>query len=219
MASLLHAIAGALVLATPVSVAAQSEPLPAAPILAPAENVSILRAGTPISLTLREGLTTKGKMLRVGHRFQLEVNEDVVLNGHVVIPAGSPATGEVTEVRNKGMWGKSGRINARVLYVRVNGRQVRLTGTFDDKGVTGTAGVVASIALVPLAGFFVTGTSAQIPVGSTIPAFIDEDVPVAIAAPAPQPLVVPATTPAPVTVAPPIPAPAQAAVPSEQPQR
>ena len=43
-------------------------------------------------------------------------------------------------------------LGARALWARVNGRQIRLTGTFDDKGVTGTGGVVASIVLIPLAG-------------------------------------------------------------------
>jgi hypothetical protein len=96
-----------------------------------------------------------------------------------VIPAGSPAEGEVTDVKFKGMWGKSGRIGARVLNARVGDRLIRLSGTFDDKGVTGTAGVVAAVALVPLAGFFVTGTSANIPAGSGIKAFLDEDLKIA----------------------------------------
>jgi hypothetical protein len=159
-----------------VPLAAQ-EPAPASGALvvgAPATNV--LRAGTPIALKMSEALTTKGKKLRTGQRFQMEVAEAVTVNGQVVIPAGSPATGEVTEVRNKGMWGKSGAINARPLFVRVNGKQIRLSGQFDDKGTTGTAGVVASVALIPVAGFFVTGTSAELPVGAPISAFIDEDV-------------------------------------------
>jgi hypothetical protein len=117
--------------------------------------------------------------LRVGQRINLEVAEAITLNGKVVIPAGSPATGEITDVRNKGMWGKSGKINARVLFVRVDGRQIRLTGAFDDKGVTGTAGVVAAIAFIPIAGFFTTGTSANIPTGSPVKAFLDEDLTIA----------------------------------------
>ncbi|QAY78572.1 hypothetical protein [Sphingosinicella sp. BN140058] len=56
---------------------------------------------------------------------------------------------------------------------------IRLSGAVDDKGTTGTAGVVASIAFVPVAGFFVTGTSAQIPTGAPVKAFLDEDVSVA----------------------------------------
>ena len=83
---------------------------------------------------------------------------------------------EVTEVRNKGMWGKSGYINARVISMRMGDRLIRLTGNFDDKGVTGTAGVVGAVAFVPIAGFFMTGTSAQIPTGSPVKAFLDEDI-------------------------------------------
>ena len=152
----------------------------------------MLRAGTPIVLKMAEGLTTKGKDLRAGYRFQLEVAEPVMMGGQVVIPAGSPATGEVTDVRNKGMWGKSGRINARVLFVRANGRQIRLTGQLDDKGVTGTGGVVAAVAFLPVAGFFTTGTSAKIPMGAPVKAFIDEDIPVAFSDVAPTSMKVPA---------------------------
>jgi hypothetical protein len=169
-----------------------------APMIVAPPTANILRAGTEVLLKMSEGLTTKGKNLRVGQRFQMEVADNVTLNGQTVIPTGSPATGELTDVRNKGMWGKSGRINARVLFVRVNGRQIRLTGAIDDKGVTGTAGVVASVALIPLAGFFTTGTSAKIPLGAPIKAFLDEDLTVAfVPAAGPAPLVVPAAmTPA-----------------------
>jgi hypothetical protein len=53
---------------------------------------------------------------------------------------------------------------------------------FNDKGVTGTAGVVAAIAFIPIAGFVTTGTSARIPMGAPVKAFLDEDVPVQFAA-------------------------------------
>lgn len=162
----------------------------AAPIQAPATSNAILRAGTPVTLRLLEEITTKNKRARVGQRMRMEVAAPVEVNGVVVIPAGAPAEGEVTSVRNKGMWGKSGHIEARALYARVNGRQIRLSGTFDDKGTTGTAGVVASIAVVPIAGFFVTGTSAVLPAGGQVPAFIDEDVELAIVEAKPAPLVV-----------------------------
>jgi hypothetical protein len=141
----------------------------------------MLRTGLPVPMRNSAMLTTKGKELRVGQRVPLEVAEAVMLNGQVVIPAGSPGMGEITTVRNKGMWGKSGGITGRVLYVRVGDRQIRLSGSFDDKGVTGTVGVVAAIAFIPVAGFFTTGTSAVIPAGAPISAFLDEDVPVTFA--------------------------------------
>lgn len=145
-------------------------------VLDPVPQANVLRAGTAIPLITREELTTKKKKLRVGQRFQMEVSENVTANGVVVIPAGSPSVGEITEVRNKGMWGKSGYIGARVVSLRLGDRHVRLTGTFDDKGVTGTGGVVAAVALIPIAGFFTTGTSAFIASGSGVKGFLDEDI-------------------------------------------
>lgn len=180
----LGALAGALILAA-VPAAAQTAPTAT---LAPAEtpalavapggtgNANVLRTGTPITLKMSETITTKGKKLQSGYLVHLEVMDPVVVNGVVVIPAGSKAYGEVTDVRNKGMWGRSGRINARLLYVVVGDRKIRLRGVFDDKGVTGTAGVIAAIAFVPVAGFFATGTSATIEMGAGVSGFIDEDV-------------------------------------------
>lgn len=205
MNTIRFALAGALVFASP-AIANQADPavVPAtqvAVIQAP-EAPNVVRAGTEVTLEMREELTTKGKKLKPGRRFQMATAGDVIVNGVVVIPSGTPATGEVVEVRNKGMWGKSGFIGAKVVGMNLNGRHVRLTGSFDDKGVTGTAGVISSIALVPLAGFFVTGTSAMLPMGGQVKGFLDEDlhfravaatpnvmeVPTSGAAPAPQTL-------------------------------
>lgn len=41
-------------------------------------------------------------------------------------------------------------------------------------------GVVGAIVLIPIAGFFVTGTSAKIPAGSGVKAFLDEDLRVGV---------------------------------------
>lgn len=135
-----------------------------------------LRGGAQIRVKFLHEITTEDKASKVGDRPRLEVAEDVVVDGVTVIPRGTPVTGELTAVRNKGMWGKSGKIEGRVLNMSLNGRTVRMSGSFDDKGVTGTAGVVAAVALVPVVGFFVTGTSARIPSGGVISAFLDEDV-------------------------------------------
>lgn len=184
-------------------VAAQTAAAPVAPVQAvvapaatimPAAQPDIMRAGLAVALVTREELTTKKKKLRVGQRFQMEVAENITQNGVVVIPSGTPAIGEITEVRNKGMWGKSGYIGARVVSLNLNGRNVRLSGTFDDKGVTGTGGVVAAIALVPIAGFLTTGTSAFIASGSAVKGFLDEDL--AFQAVLPRVISVPAAVPA-----------------------
>jgi hypothetical protein len=170
------------------------------PIVARVVTSAILRVGTEIPLRLTQELTTKGKQLRVGDRFHLETSEPVMVQGVNVIPVNSPAVGEITDARNKGMWGKSGHLAARVLYVTVNGRQIRLSGAFDDKGTAGGVGAVAVSAIVFLpAGFFMTGTSARVPAGTIVKSFVDEDVPLAMPVAAQAPLVVGAPS-APLTI-------------------
>ncbi len=211
-------VAGAAVLLIPSTATAQVAPVaqPAvSPIVAPPVTGAVLRVGTEVPLRLREELTTKGKKIRVGYRFQLETSEPVMVQGVTVIPAGSPAVGEITNARNKGMWGKSGKLNARILYVTVNGRQIRLTGQFDDKGTAGGIAAVAVSAVVFLpAGFFMTGTSAKIPAGAIVKSFVDEDVPLAIAAAPTQPLAVGAPAPV-MSVSAPAPGPVTPASPAQ----
>lgn len=136
----------------------------------------MLRAGTSVPLRTLEQLTTNGKQLHVGQRFNMETTGAVAVNGVVVIPVGSHAVADVTNVRNKGMWGKSGAIHARMVSISVNGRDVRMSGTFDSRRETGTAGVVGAIAVLPIAGFFMTGTSATMPINMQVTGYLDEDV-------------------------------------------
>lgn len=169
---------------------------------APAANGQFLPQGTSVRLRTLSPLSSMDN--KTGDRFDLEVAEDVLLNGRVVIPRGSPAKGEITMVKKKGMWGKSGKLEMRVLSVRANGRDIPLRGTVADKGDTGTAGVVGSILVLPIAGFFVTGTSASLPQGTGFTGLTESDLPVTFAdqMPTPPAAVIigtsaPATAPAP----------------------
>jgi hypothetical protein len=153
-----------------------------------------LKQGTEVMVATLEELNSKTS--RVGDRVRMEVIEAVSLHGQVVIPAGTPAVGEVTLVKKKGMWGKSGKLEFKPLFIKMGDRQIRISANaIRDKGKAGTAGVVASVAFLPLAGFLVTGTSANIPPHTNVAAQLDEDLPIVFAAPvAPQPLVVPGAT-------------------------
>ena len=160
-------------------------------VIAQPSAATVLPQGTMVRLRTLSQLSSQEN--KVGQRFDLEVAEDVLLNGRVVIPRGSPAVGDVTLVKKKGMWGKSGKLEARVLSVRANGKDIPVRGTVGDKGETGTAAVVGSILVLPVAGFFVTGTSAVMPSGTGAMAMLESDLPVQFEAP---------TLPAPAAVAP-----------------
>jgi len=152
---------------------AQAEPI----AVASPETGPMLRQGTEIRLVTLTELNSKRN--RVGERFDMEVQESVQLNGQTVIPAGTRAVGEITLRKGKGMWGKSGKLEFRPLYVRLGDRQIRISANATrDKGKAGTVGVVAAVAFIPIAGFLVTGTSARIPAQTPVVAQLDEDVPV-----------------------------------------
>ena len=183
----------------------------AAPLVSEAgsnANTRIIRGGAQMRVQFLHEITTEDKASKVGDRPRLEVFENVVVDGVTVIPKGTPVVGELTAVRNKGMWGKSGKLEGRILNMSLNGRTIRMSGAFDDKGVTGTAGVVAAVALVPVVGFFVTGTSARIPAGGQVSAYIDEDIVFTVtpsSAPAPIEVAAPTTSITTDAVAPPSP--------------
>jgi len=140
---------------------------------------STLRSGTEIRLVTRTELSSRTN--HVGDRFELEVSEPVLLSGQVVIPAGSVATGEVTRVRRKGMWGRRGILETRLLHVQVGDRQIRITGAAGDRGRAGTGGVAAAVLTVPVVGFFITGTSAVMPPRTATVATLNEDLEVSFA--------------------------------------
>lgn len=166
-------LAGAFVLLIPSAASAQSAPI----AVAPAEAGAMLKQGTEIRLVTLTELNSKRN--KVGERFDMEVQESVQLGGQTVIPAGTRAVGEITMRKGKGMWGKSGKLEFRPLYVKLGDRQIRISANATrDKGKAGTAGVVAAVAFLPVAGFFVTGTSARIAAQTPVVAQLDEDVPV-----------------------------------------
>lgn len=150
---------------------------------------SQLNRGTQFPVRLLRELTTKGKALHVGDRFDLETVDPIKLGEVTVFPSGTRVIGEIISVKNKGMWGKSGKFQARLLFMRVGNRDIRVTGQFDDRGKGGGwgAGLTSAFVFLP-AGFFMTGTSATVPAGAVITAELDEDVPVVVASASPKPI-------------------------------
>jgi hypothetical protein len=185
-------LAGAIALLAPAAAFSQAVPV----VVASPEAGSVLKQGTEIRLVTLAELNSKRN--RAGERFDMEVQESVQLNGQTVIPAGTRAVGEVTLRKGKGMWGKSGKLEFRPLYVKLGDRQIRISANATrDKGKAGTAAVVGAVVFMPIAGFLVTGTSARIPAQTPVVAQLDEDVPVVFAGPVEtRALVVPAVAPA-----------------------
>src|SRR3546814_9449654 len=66
---------------------------------------TILPEGMAIQLETRQDISSKSA--RVGDRIELAVARPVTIGGVTLIPAGSPAVGEVSRVRDNGLLGRS----------------------------------------------------------------------------------------------------------------
>ena len=162
---------------------AQSQNQPAAIVAQKKSNAAattFLPANTEVNLSLNEKLTTKGKSLKEGDTFNLTVVQDVMLGDYVIIPKGSRATGEVTWLTSKGMFGKSGKMEIAIRYVEVGGQRVPLEGTFRQEGEGNTVATIAGVVVIPIAGLFITGKSGVIPAERELLARTKNDFPVVL---------------------------------------
>ena len=135
----------------------------------------VLRHGTRVPMKTLEPLSSK--RARQGQRFGLEVSEDIRVDGMLVIPRGARGVGEVSRVVVKGVMGKPGKLDVRVMFVEVGGTRIRLDGKARDRGQSGAAPVALAAPLIGVSAGLFTGTSAVIPAGSPIDGFVYQDVP------------------------------------------
>jgi len=131
---------------------------------------------------MNEELTTKGGKVEVGSKFRLTVVNDVKLGEYIVIPRGTPATGEVSWKTGKGAFGKSGKMEIDLRHIDLNGRVIPITGHYRQEGEGNTVGTVAGVIAAGVFAGFVTGHSALIPQGRELKAFTSEAIPVVLPA-------------------------------------
>lgn len=131
-----------------------------------------LPMGTPLMLRTRTQISTKDN--KSGDRLYLEVAESVSFRGQIIIPIGVPVIAEVSRVQRNGHFGKKGKLEIRLISAETPSGPVRLSGTAYDEGKSGTAASVATMALFSGLGFLIHGTSAQLPPGTPVQAYLAE---------------------------------------------
>jgi hypothetical protein len=142
----------------------------------------ILAAGTSVTFIMDKALASderdkikgekklpKGKrrITNKGDTFTMTVAQDVRAGDQIVIPKGSRGFGEVIEVGGRGGFGKSGKINIKMNHVEVGSNKYALDGEFLQKGKgRGGAAVAGTIIAGAIAGAFIKGDDADIPMGT-----------------------------------------------------
>lgn len=135
-----------------------------------ADRATTLHLGTSVPLVTTVALSSRTSAK--GDLVPLRTSADVLVDGVVVIPAGTEATGQVEESRGTGGFGTNGRLAIRPLYLRTKSGLIRLAGVAAKSGRTRADTVVGMMLLTPM----VSGRSASMPVGTAVDAIVEKTV-------------------------------------------
>jgi hypothetical protein len=135
----------------------------------------LLEAGHPVDLEILDALNSWE--FKRGDGVRLRVARPVLVNGHELIPAGTPVRGEVVHAAAARGGGAPGELLLAARTLELEGRDIRLRGlklggTGDDN--SGMA-LGVSFAAGPFA-MFIRGTEIEIPPGTRVHARLAEAV-------------------------------------------
>lgn len=172
---MLAAVQAAASLAQSVpATAAQSADVPSVRVVtAPALPGIILPKGTMVRLMVLKEVNSRDHV--AGHRFVLRVDEEIEVGGMTLIPIGAKGWGEVVASERTGSVGKSGRINARLLFVETNGQRIVLSGERQSAGGGGTGQTVASVLAFGPFGLLMKGNNASLKAGEILNGYTVDD--------------------------------------------
>lgn len=158
-------------------------PATASPATAVSSGMVMLREGTDVPLKFAQALSSKSAA--EGDPVAFILDEDLKVGDVVVAKAGSKAFGEVSNVKKSGMMGKAGELNVRLDYLKVGDSKIKLRGTKDREGASGTTGAIVLTVLFGPIGLIKHGKNIDIPQGSALKAYVADDISLPPAPPAP----------------------------------
>ena len=129
-------------------------------------------AGTELVFEMGEAVSSKTSQR--GDRFPLRLAEPVRIDGHLVIPAGTPAMGEVVHADRARAGGQPGELILAARYLEWDGRQLPLSAFRAGVGKSHSNAAMGVALAAGLAGFLVRGGQVEMPAGSLISARLRE---------------------------------------------
>jgi hypothetical protein len=127
-----------------------------------------LYSGTPLQL-VTAGSVRSGSA-KVGDPLALQLNQDVVIDGIVAIPKGTPVEAVITLADRAGVVGEPGDLAFEVRSINLNGRKILLAG---GETVEGRSHYVSGAILFPIPVF---GAQAEIKPGMELTAVVTDEV-------------------------------------------
>jgi hypothetical protein len=140
---------------------------------APPEKSVVIPDGTELSVLTTE--TISSKVATEGDPLNFKMEEDLVIDGSVVIAKGTMVKGVVSAAKKSGFFGKGGNLSVRIESTQtVDSQKIRLRASKGNEGSDKTGTTVALVILFGPLGFLKKGKNAEIKAGTQIKVYTDE---------------------------------------------
>ena len=154
------------------------------PILAAATCVLadevVIPRGTVVFGELDEQITSNERKFRVGYPVDGHVWQDVIVDGHTVIQAGTPIVLRISKLEGSNVGGRGGSLRVMAVSVTaVDGTEISLTGGYDQAG-NDRYGLARGLSMILWPSAFLPGAKAVLDKGTVFDSAIPADTRVAI---------------------------------------
>ncbi len=134
----------------------------------------VIPDGTEIEAITAE--TISSKTATEGDSITFKVDEDVVIDGVVVIARGALVKGSVSEAKASGFLGRGGKLNIKLDTTEtVDKQKLKVRASKGKQGDDKTGTTVALVILFGPLGFLKKGKNAEIKEGTKVKVFTDEE--------------------------------------------
>jgi hypothetical protein len=143
----------------------------------PACNASdgcLLKEGNEVPLKFVTAISSK--TANEGDPVEFVLDEDLKVGDWVVVAKGAHALATVTTAKKAGMMGRPGDLAVQIQYLVVGSNRVHIRGTKGREGDSRTGAAVALTVLFGPIGLIKHGKNVEIPAGSPLTAYVDQDI-------------------------------------------
>ena len=134
----------------------------------------LLKEGTQVSLKFASGLSSK--TANEGDPVEFLLDDDLKVGDAIVVTKGAHALATVSSAKHAGMMGKPGELSVQIQYLVAGSNHVRARGTKGREGDGKTGATVALTVLFGPIGLIKHGKNVDIPAGTPITAYVDQDI-------------------------------------------
>jgi hypothetical protein len=133
----------------------------------------LLKEGDVVSLKFAADLNSK--TAHEGDPVEFLLDDDLKVGESIVVARGAHAVATVTDAKKAGMMGRPGELSVQMQYLVSGTNHVRIRGTKGREGDSKSGATVALTILFGPIGLIKHGKNVDIPAGTALTAYVDQD--------------------------------------------